>query len=269
MAKIAALMPLLASAALGAGSTLVERAGQKKFERDQEAANQRWLKYQRDKSAQFDQRETENKARADAAVNTNLAANTQENRQNVVDTEAARLGENFTAGIPQFARDTLGNAQQPGESQVFDEAMAKGLADTTAQARQRIQALAKASAYGGGTQFGQGQTLGDVLGRAGEDVGFANDARSGNTRTLQRYQTVQPEVLEYKQSPMVPLLSAASSIVGGMDPSKLSGMFGTGGGAVASSIRPLARPASFSFMPTAAPARSAFIPMGGGLPGPR
>lgn len=270
MTKIAALAPtLLGSLALGAGASLIDTMGRKKFTKDQDAANARWLAYQRNKAAEFDTQEAINKSKADAALTKNLGVQDQASREGVIDAEATRLGENYTKGLPEFAQDTLSNSQEAGRSEVFDAAMAKKLAETTASSRERIQALARAGAYGGGTQFGQGQTLGDVLSRAGEDIGFANDARGGATRTLQRYQTVQPDVLEYKQSPLVPILSAASSIVGGMDPSKFTGLFGGGGGAMASSIRPPARPASFSFMPTMPAFTPSFSPMGGGLPGPR
>lgn len=271
MSKIAALAPQLpASLALAGASTMIDAAGRRRVQKDQDAANQTWLDFQRRRKAIAAGEEEAGRAKATTAFSENLDANTQENRENLIDTEAARLEADYASGLPALSQEVIGSGQDAGRSEVFDTAMARSLAEATAEARKRIQGLARSSAYGGGTQYGQGQVLGDRFRDASEDIGFANDSRRGSAASLQRYQTVEPEMLEYKQSPLVPLLQAGSMVVGAMDPSKLSGLFGGAGGAVKSSLRPTPRPVSapaqFSFMPQ----MSAYTPtMGGGLPGPR
>lgn len=270
MTKLAALTPaLLTSVGLGLGAAAISGMGQRAHQKRQTAANNAWLDYQNRQKARFQGMEETNRTKAQEAANESLRLNTQDSREGIIDAEAARLEENYGAGLPDIAQDTLGSAQDPGRSEVFDTAMARSLAKATEEARSRIKSLAKSSAYGGGTQFGMGQTLGDAYGDAATEIGFTNDQRRGDVNTLQRYQTVQPEILEYRESPLVPLLQAGSMIVGGMDPSKFSGMFG--GGKMASSLRPLANPrlasSGFSFMPV--PSSGGFIPSGGGLPGPR
>lgn len=268
MTKVAALAPtLLASLGMAAAATAIDAYGQRQVRKDQERANAAWLDYQRRNKARFEGMEESERANAEAAFRENLAMQDQGSREGIIDTEATRLEDIYGGGLDDLSRDVLASGQDPGRSEVFDTAMASSLAEATAEARKRMQGLAKASAYGGGTQFGQGQVLGGALQEAGTDIGFANTNRMGNTGTLQRYQTVQPEMFEYKQSPLVPLLQAGSMIVGGMDPTKFGAMFGTPipagapttaltGSAWTGVPRPQPRPAQFSFMP----ATSAFYP---------
>lgn len=260
MSKIALLGPqLLTSLALAGASTAIDAYGRNRVRRDQDRANAAWLDYQRRNKARFELMDEAERAKAQTAFMENLDAQGQESRERIIDTEASRLEDLYGEGLDDLSQDVLAGAQDPGRSEVFDTAMAKSLADATAEARKRMQGLARASAYGGGTQFGQGQVLGEALQDAGTDIGFANINRSGNTGILQRYQSVQPEMFEYEQSPLVPLLQAGSMIVGGMDPSA----FAKGAnwlqnpGALTSSIRPVpkppvpvkAAPVSFSFLP--------------------
>jgi hypothetical protein len=274
MSKIAALSPmLLGSLALGAGASLLQSSGMRATQKRNDAAKTAWLDYQNRNKARLEASETAGRERAQTAAGENLRMQSQESREGIIDAEAARLEENYGAGLPDIARDTVASSQEAGRSEVFDTEMARSLAKATSEARDRIKALAKSSAYGGGTQFGMGQTLNDTYGDAATEIGFTNDQRQGDIRTLQRHQTVQPEVFEYQQSPLVSIMQAGSAILGGMDPSSLSGLFGAGGGAMASSIRPKARPTGFSFLPTQS-TQSAFVPSypmgaGGGLPGPR
>lgn len=274
MSKIAAISPaLLGSLALGAGASLLTSSGLRATQRRNDAAKAAWLDYQNRNKARLEGREDANREKAQTAAGESLRMQSQASREGVIDAEAARLEENYGAGLPDIARDTLASSQEAGRSEVFDTEMAKSLAKATAEARDRIKALAKSSAYGGGTQFGMGQTLNDAYGDAATEIGFVNDQRRGDIGILARHQQVQPEIFEYSPSPMVSLMQAGSAILGGMDPSSLSGLFGAGGGAMASSIRPKARPTGFSFLPTQ-PQQSTFIPSypmgaGGGLPGPR
>ena len=254
MTKVAAL-PLIIGAGLAAGGTLLDARGRRQHQRRQDAATQNWLDYQDRKTKQFNQQEEANRELAQIALNKNLEGSTQDAREDVINTEANRLEGEFTEGLPDLAGELTAGAQAPGTSQVFDEAMAAGLAETTKSVRERLAALAKATAYGGGSMGGMG--VYDALrgqSAANEIVGINNNRR-GDTNTLRRYQSVQPEILQYRQSPVVPLAKAAGNIL-------LSGagadMFGPGmttgtgltladGGPTGAGFLP--PPRGFSFMP--------------------
>jgi hypothetical protein len=240
--------------------------------RNDEAARQ-WLDYQNRQKGIFEGKETAARDAAKVASDENLRMQGQESREAVIDAEAARLEEQYGAGLPAAARDAVASSQEAGQDEVFDSEMAKSLAKATEDARSRIKALAKSSAYGGGTQFGMGQTLDQTYGDAATDIGFLNDRRRGDQNTLLRHQQVQPEVFTYEKPGYVSAMEAASAIIGGMDPASLSSLFGSG--KMASSLIPKANPRLMGTVATrAAQPTFSFIPSyamsaGGGLPGPR
>jgi hypothetical protein len=224
---------MLAGLALTAGSTVLNAYGQRQAQQAQDQANQRWLDYQKKQTDRFSQMERDRRDEAYAALNENLEGSTEEARREVIDAETERLTEDQTADLPEIAQDTVASGQGPGISQVFDEALAGSLKDATTSAKDRIAAMARATAYGGGSRGGMG--LNDLLSgrQAAQDIGFVNDIRRGNTDILRRYQEVQPEVVTYQRSPLVDILGAAGQVAfgGGFD-----GVLG--GGAAASGFTP-------------------------------
>ena len=268
MTKVAALLPLLAGGtgmAIGAGllggGTLLDMYGQKKHQKRQDLANQQWLDYQKKKTQQFDLREKENRERAQMALDENLAGSTQDARENVIDNESTRLADEFTAGLPDIAGELTAGAQAPGTSKVFDDAFASSLSDATSSARRRLQALAKATAYGGGSMGGMGMT--DALrGQdAATDIGGINTNRRGDIGTLGRYQSVSPEILEYEQSPIVPISQIAGQFLLGGGGNALGGMFGPGSPTgTGLSLPPPNATGGLSFMSPNAPRGLSFPP---------
>jgi hypothetical protein len=270
VSKLAALGPAFwTSLALGAGASLATTAGLNATQRANDRAKSEWLNYQNRNKARLEGNETRGREAAQTAMQENLRMQGQDAREGVIDAETSRLEEMYGGGLPDVARDTLASSQNPGGNEVFDTAMAKGLAKATSDARDRIKALAKSSAYGGGTQFGMGQTLNDSYGEAATDIGFLNDQRRGDIGTLLRHQQVQPEIFEYNKPAFVSLMEAGSAIAGGMDPNSLSGLFGSGKMASSMIPKPNPRYATAGVARGAVP-RFSFIPSaGGGLPGPR
>jgi hypothetical protein len=61
--------------------------------------------------------------------------------------------------------------------------------DAARQARQRIAALAKMSAYGGSFN-GMGMNAAEALQRSGQEIGLQGNLRNGNTQTLKVAQAV-------------------------------------------------------------------------------
>lgn len=277
MTKIALTPALLGGLALSAGSSVLDSYGRRQHQKRQDKANAEWLAFQNRAKQLAMEEEGQYRDVAKQALDENLDLNTQESRENIINTEADRLEGEFTGGLEGIADKVMGGAQAPGRDAVFDTAMASELASATAEARKRLAALAKTTAYGGGSQWGQGQMLSQGAERAAGDINFTNMYRQNVTDELRRKQERQPEMLEYEQSPLVPLMQAGSMIVGmgGMDPSSWwnQSLLGGGGGAPLTSIRPVARPVArtspasmptstgganpfgtkqFSFMPTTA-----------------
>lgn len=253
MSKILAALPaitpaLIGSVALSAGASALNAKGMRDHQRRQEAANRSWLDFQ--ERAKRDAQVVEDRERdnARAALDTNLDANTQENREAVINAETDRLEDVFTETLESTADEVMAGAQAPGRDRVFDEAMAGSLAKATGEARERLKALARATAYGGGSQWGMGQMLSQAGADAAGDIGFTNLLRNDNTALLRQKQQRSPEMLEYEQPLAVPLMQAGAMILGGAGGDFWGKEMFTGGGAPAAIPRP--RPSGFSFLPT-------------------
>ena len=216
MTKIALTPALIGSIALGVGAAAIDAAGRRKMQRQQEEANNTWLKFQDNKKRQAESIEQEERLKAQNALEGTLEQQTGDAIDETINTETDRLSAAFTEGLDATADSMIAGAQAPGRDQVFDEAMAGSIAKATGEARQRLAALARASAYGGGTVGGLGQSMADANADAGFDITTANQFRNSATNNLRRWQTVQPEIFEYKQSPLVPIMQAGSAIVGGL-----------------------------------------------------
>lgn len=270
MAKVAAIAPVLAGisapaalgigAALTGGSALLSRYGQNQHIKRQNEANDRWLAYQRDKTNRFEAKDRENRLKAEAALAENLDNSDGASRAATIAAEEERLADEFTKNIPTTADEIRGSGQETGISQVFDEELARSVGNATKEAKDRMKALATATAYGSGSMGSMGMT--DMLRNIGTSntLSGINNNRRGDIGILQRYQTVEPEFLEYKESPLVPIMNAAGSFFLGGGPQNLASMLGGGGAAsstvsastpstatgagsaLTSSLRPVARP---------------------------
>lgn len=258
MTKVAAIIPAVAGlsapaalgigAALTAGGALLDSYGQRQHVARQNEANQRWVDFQRQQTQRFDEQDRALRAQSADALEGVLSQADQGSREAVIDAETERLTENFGAeNLPQVADGIRGSGQGAGTSKVFDAEMARQLGNATRDARERIEALARATSYGGGSMGGMGMTDALNSATAAANIGAFGDQRRGNAGILQRYSTIEPEILTYEQSPLVPLLNTAGSFFLGGGPQTLAGMFpGMMPAAPATSIRPQARPSSLN-----------------------
>ena len=214
MTKIALTPALIGSLALGAGAAAINYAGQRKMQKQQDRANEEWMQFQNLKKQQADTIEQAEREKAKIGLEETLAQQTGDAIDDTIDTETDRLSAAFTEGLEGTADSMIAGAQAPGRDAVFDDAMAASLAKATGDARERLAALARASAYGGGTMGGLGQSLADANADAAMTIGNANLFRNSATENLRRWQTVQPEMFEFKQSPLVPIMQAGSALMG-------------------------------------------------------
>ena len=276
MTKIAAAIPaimaaatpqMLASIAMAAAAGGIDAYGRRQTQKTNDAANQQWLAYQDRKENAARLAEERGMKKAQSSLDQYLDTGTGEARAETIDTEADRLSGEFEQGLDEGAANVIASDPGAGRSDVFDEALAKSINTATTDARKRMQALARASAYGGSSG---GMSMNDATRgmTAGTQIGNINMARGNNISALQRYQAVQPEIFEYRQSPMVPILQAGSMLMGGMDPSKM----GSWGTSVFANGANAANPALTGFRPIARPANlggtavsTAGSPTGGGL----
>lgn len=257
MTKIAALgAPTLIGLGLSVAGSLASLAAQRSHVKKQEAANRAWMDYQRRKTDTFERQDEENRKKAQDALNENLDKSGIENREQVIADEETRLadvfGENNLANI---TAELVGSGQGGGTSQVFDNEMARQLGKATEDARQRIKAMARSTAYGGGSQGSM--LMQDMLRNVDTQsiLGGINDNRRGDIRTLRKYQEVEPEIFQYSGSPLASALSAAGSVVGGF-----------GGGPMAGAVAPAASSTSFLKPTPMASPYSYFGPSGGWRP---
>ena len=253
MSKVAAFAPMLISAALSAAGAAINYAGQKSAQSKNEKSKREWLAYQNRQKRIAQQREDEERNRARGELAKVEEANTRDAREEVIEDETARLTEDWEGSVrpASFTTDEArGTGQEAGRSEVFDASLARELGDATEESRNRIRNLARATSYGSGTLGGMGMTLGDVFDNAATEVGFINDRRRGNTNTLQRYQTVEPEMFEYTGSPLASALSMGGSLVGSMGGGGgLGSIFGGGSAAPMTSPIPVPRPAGLGGTP--------------------
>lgn len=232
MTKIAAIgLPALLGVGLSVAGSLVSMAAQRSHAKKQEAANRDWMAYQDAKSRQFEKRDERERAKAQGELNQNLENQDIDARNEIISEEESRLSDVFGGSDENLANVTanlVGSGQGGGQSQVFDQEMARQLGNASSEAKKRIQAMARTTAYGGGSMGGQGvQTMLNNL-NTQTMLGGINDVRRGNTDILRRYQTVEPEVIPFEGSPLGSALSAFGGAVGGMNFG--GGLGGLGGG---------------------------------------
>jgi len=217
MAKLAAIGPALAAmgisgttlagiAAMAAGTYMKNRS-MKKHQQAQDSANQQWTNFQNTTQNRYEDREDKNITENQDALAANWDNGEGANRQEGIASDSARLNANYTAGIPDVVTGARGTGQEVAKSGAFDSAMATELSKATGEARERIQALSTAQAYGAGSQGGM--LLNDATRNADSknEIGFTNEKRLGDARVLDKYQSIQPQEIEYDESPWAGILS--------------------------------------------------------------
>jgi hypothetical protein len=208
----------------------------------QNQANANWVAYQT--KIHNDQAMAEDEARnkATAAQQSTLDKVSPEAQTQTQTAEQQRLNSLYNApgaGAAQSGGATSGNllsGEQSGD-QTFMGSLTKQVSQATAQARQRIGALATAGSYGG-SFGGLGTTVPIAFAQGGNDINLQNAIRQGNLKTYGVEQQVQP--VQYTVGPGTTAkenlskgaLSLAGSLAGFAGPKLLGGSSGvfSGGG---------------------------------------
>lgn len=234
MSKIAALAASLgvAPAVLGGGLALLgslgSAAAQRRVADEQEAINNQWVAFQQRKQAEADLEDARLRDNSYESLADYLDKAGGEARTENINTETDRL----TDLAAERAQATLGatsdalfagDGANTGSAQ-FKRTVGKDLQEALGEARDRVRALMRTSAYGG-SYGGMGITQGEAYNNAAEGIGFNNELRGIKGNTLNRFQQIEPERLQYQSTGFGELLTGiGGSLLG-------TGDFGGGGAA--------------------------------------
>lgn len=254
MAKIAPLaaaigvsVPTLVGVGLSLAGSVGSTMAQNRAIREQDAANQQWMDYQRKQTERATARDDELRSRNEASLGRYLDQADETSRLENIDAETERLTGLYDAGLEEsVAVGPSGDAVMSDAggfgSREFRDAVGGEVSRALADARERMSALARASAYGG-SYGGMGTTQSEALADAGSSMALVNEMRGRNAQTLGRYQEVQPEQLQFQSSGLGELMSGiGGSLAGAGLGADLDGILGGGmpGAASASTASPTA-----------------------------
>jgi len=216
--------------AIGVAGTAANSIGQMNAAKKQEEAYNTWAAQQKTNRANENLRQQEFREGAEAARQQGVADLDADNQKKVQAEEEARLASLYSeegtitapaTGTAPSASDAALAGQQAAGGQVFQDDLARGLADAAASAKQRIGALATVNSYGG-SYGGLGTVNPIALQESGSGIDEANEYRRGSLSAYGVEQAVDPEQITYTPSPIA---SIASSFLG-------AGMQGLGGSLV-------------------------------------
>lgn len=205
----------------------------------QNQANANWVAYQTRIHQEQAAAEDMERQKATAAQQATLQKVGPQAQEATQQTEQQRLnalygkpGASAAAG-GAGVQGTLLSGEQSGDKSFMDS-LTTQVNNATAQARQRIAALATASSYGG-SFGGLGTTVPIAFAQGGNDINLANAIRQGNLKTYGVQQQVQP--INYtvgpgtyaKQSLGEGLMKVAGSLAGFAGPRAISGLTGASG----------------------------------------
>jgi hypothetical protein len=269
MSKFAALFAALASAATAAAATApawlptaaavagtvatgvgiaAQHQAQRQQRMDQEKANRDWLAYQDEARQRFQAVEDTERDKATTEALDFAKEGDIGNRMADINARTQELEQQYTPA-PIATSDLMFANQAAGEDKSLNAYAGKQVAAATAEARKRIQALARVGGYGGHmTQ--KSRDLAD----AGERIGDINDVRAGSLRALERVQQVPLEQINYESTGLAEALTAIGPQVAGMGFGRMGGLPTSSGVLDANGMpvkpitgitRPMPRPANF------------------------
>ena len=204
-----AIIPLVGAVA-SAGASMYEgsqaAAGLQATQDAQNKANDEWVAYQTKIHQQQVANEDLERQKATGAQQDTLGKVSAPAQEAAQSTEAERLNTLYTkpgsgAGSsqdPSNASNLLLTGGEGSGNQNFMDSLTTQVNQATAQARQRIQALATANSYGG-SFGGLGTTVPITFAQGGNDINLANSIRQGNLKTYGVQQQVQP--IQYTVGP--------------------------------------------------------------------
>jgi hypothetical protein len=215
---------------LAIGSTIAGVAGQaanyfgqQSAQNKQEDAYNEWAAQQSKNRALENSRQEGFRKDAQAAQQQGLQDVGADAQKRAQETEEQRLGDYLQGKDQQAAPDpsapisiadkTLSGQQDTGAGpgDQFQSDLATKINQATAASKQRIQALARVSSYGG-SQGGLDTVTSEALRKSGSGIDVTNDLRRGSLGAYGIEQAVNPKQISYTPSPLAGVASSLFSI---------------------------------------------------------
>ena len=176
---------------------------------DQEKANRDWLAFQEDAQRRYQAVEDEERGKATEEALDFAKTGDIDTRMADIDTQTAELEQRY-APVATPTSDVLFQGQETGDKGLNAD-LGKRLAEATAEARTRMQALARVGGFRG-HMVGSGRELADASAR----VGDINDVRAGSLNALERAQRIPLEQINYASTGLAEALTQIGPQVAGM-----------------------------------------------------
>jgi hypothetical protein len=208
----------------------INYAQQSSVMKQQQAANDQWVAYQRQQAQEEMARDEANRqkaANAAQATQQQISAPEQKQQQQ---TEETRL---TTQLMPKDLQDAAHTGQIPGDillsgqqnsAAPVQQAIAGQINDATQAARQRIAALATIQSYGG-SQFGLQNTVNQAFQTGNQGIDLSSNFRRGDLSAYGAAKNVEPLHIVATPSPWGGIANALAGVAG-----KAFGGGGFGGG---------------------------------------
>ena len=202
----------------GVAGTAADYVGQMGAQKDQEQAYNDWAATQQRNRAAAAAKDEADRKMADTARSQGLQDVSAANQKDVQANEQARLtsylqgqqgqpADQQTGAAPVSIADTRLSGQQSGD-QTFQTDLASKLSKASADAKQRIAALATVGSYGG-SSGGLDVSNALAFSKAGQGIDLGNEFRRGDLGVYQTQQAVNPLQYTYTKSPLSGLASNA------------------------------------------------------------
>jgi hypothetical protein len=181
--------------AFSVGMAGMQYAAQQEMAEQQNAANEQWLAYQRQKAQEEEQRQRAARLKAEASRQETLTELGAQKQKQAQVKEEQRLTEEITPeGIKKQGPELVGDKLLSGQQSMSDYIkgdMSNKITQAARDARARIAALATVQSYGG-SQFGLANRANDLLGKSMQDIRLQADVRRGSLAAYGAEKQVEP-----------------------------------------------------------------------------
>lgn len=183
----------------------------------QDDANAQWVAYQRQQSQNELAKDEANRQKAQAAQQQTLQNVSPDAQKTQQATEQQRLQTSLDPALAagdtsKIAGDILLAGQKNAGPQMQQD-IADQVAQASAKARQRIQALSTIQSYGGG-QFGLTNTVNNAFQTGNQAIDLTGNYRRGDLATYNVAKQVEPAKIQMTPSPFGSIANALAGIAG-------------------------------------------------------
>jgi hypothetical protein len=209
----------IASTVIGAAGGVFNAVGASRAQKKQKQEYESWVAQQQNFRQAENVRQEEQRKQAEAAQQETAVKIGAENQKAAQTAEEARLKKQLVtdAGIdaqkqavPTSVADaSIANPQASADLSNKSD-LARKMNEATADVRQRINALARVSSYGG--SFGGLQNrVAEKLGKSASEIDRANEFRRGSLAAYGLEKSIDPVQVTYTPSPIADIFSSALS----------------------------------------------------------